>query len=1192
MRSFLLSKKILLILPLLIILSVTGFAQVTPVWEKTVAGANLPLWFGTDTERGMAYGFVGGNERIYVVSRKTTTPSIIILNAATGDSVGVLDVTGITGGLYTLNDVEVSDDGIIYACNMTTGAATTAFKVYKWTSEAAAPVEVLSYNVGAYRMGDKFTVVGSASDNSITIYAAVAANNKVIRFTTTDGIAFTFVELVATGLTGNTPAVEAVSPGVAGFFVNSNGISPKEYTSASALVGTLLGDYISTGSNAMRYFTVNSRRYIASFMYGAGLNLGRIVDITGDINSTIPTLIAQSPSMGAATNTNGTGDLDIKNNGNGTFTFFVLTTNNGIGAYTFNPMAITVNVPPYLENFEGSFPPFKYVRGNGYMNMLLANSSSWAQDDFANITAPVNKSAKNNIFGTTRKDWIVTPTIDLGDGSIDYQLEFDLALTKYNATTPDTLGIDDSLAVVISTNNGLTWEPANVLQLWTASTLISNTGQHQVYNLSAYSGLVKFGFYGASSLSNKDNDIFIDNIQVREIPVNPIFAVNPTSHNYGNLQIGTVAPKSFVISNTGAGSLIITSAALISGTSYVKVDSATYPVSLANLESYSLGVNFAPLTLGQKDDTLRIVSNLGVHNVPLTGFAFDATVNNFPFTESFDAELFPPLGWLNVQLTGTGLFKRVLTGLSPAVTPHSGAAMVQYNSYSYSSGTSAVLISPVLNLTGSYYRVKFWMYRDNGYLTNVDRITVYLNNAPTMTGADSIGGVYRSINLFPAVAANGWYEYTFVIPGGAEKFVLLKGYSAFGNNIYIDDFTVDVAPDKDYAVTTFLQVAGIPAPFVITPSDNYMKKGEEETIFDLSQANFTSSSDVNNSLNFNVNRNENNLVIGGGADAYPPNVPVNLRTIVSNFGYQSPDYELQWSVDGVQGTAVPRTGIAVNSMDTVMLNTTPLNRGTLISVANAVVVGDTFYNNIANLYRTYVYPDSSIRIRYDNGTNLPSTFIGFNDSLVTVHAGVRFKATQNMQLANIDVYYRNENSIDSVEVQVRGAGFDTLAPGALLYSRKFSGLNYSSVDGDYFTLPLGTDAPAFLQNSEYWIVVKMKGAKFPIGAQSSLITLGKSFVSANDTLWSPLIISTTQYAWLIRTVGVSYTPPPPPPTFTVWQRTVANGNLPSWFGADTERGMAWGRVYTANRSLEGRVFVVSRNGGTAVKILDDSLEQI
>jgi hypothetical protein len=59
-----------------------------------------------------------------------------------------------------------------------------------------------------------------------------------------------------------------------------------------------------------------------------------------------------------------------------------------------------------------------------------------------------------------------------------------------------------------------------------------------------------------------------------------------------------------------------------------------------------------------------------------------------------------------------------------------------------------------------------------------------------------------------------------------------------------------------------------------------------------------------------------------------------------------------------------------------------------------------------------------------------------------LYAAVRYTAPQDMRIANIDAFYRNESSSDSIEVRILAKGDTTLAPGALLYSKKFAGSNY------------------------------------------------------------------------------------------------------------------------------------------------------
>ncbi len=186
---------------------------------------------------------------------------------------------------------------------------------------------------------------------------------------------------------------------------------------------------------------------------------------------------------------------------------------------SFTTMADPTLTPPIVESF-GSVPPLNWTRFTGLLEApttFTGASTVWTADGFANDGT--TGAAKINIYGTTRKDWLITPPIDLGDGSVDYWLVFDLALTEFGSTNPPELdGVDDKFAVVISTDGGITWTSANTLMLWdnagSANVYndISHTGEEVEIDLTGYSGIIKIGFYGESTVTNADNDLFIDNV--------------------------------------------------------------------------------------------------------------------------------------------------------------------------------------------------------------------------------------------------------------------------------------------------------------------------------------------------------------------------------------------------------------------------------------------------------------------------------------------------------------------------------------------------------------------------------------------------------------------------------------------------------------------------------------------------------
>lgn len=312
---------------------VTVVSDLMPVWSFSDAGGNMPSWLSptASTERGMAYNRNNDNPKIYVVNR----PNITILNATTGDAVGTLSTSALTGGTYPINDIEVSEDGKIFAANLTTNASTSAFKIYKWNDENSAPENIISFTGSTARFGDKFTVVGSVDNNTAEIYAAAASSNKVFKWTMSGGsFNQTPLEITLSGLssTGTSPAVYPKALGNSNFYVNGNSIRPREYTPAGTQIGELPSSVVDSRSNAMRYIKSGDKEYLIVYQYGFPNENAKVFDVTTGLADAV--VLETTPSLGDNANTIGTsGDIDYRVYQPGVYIFYVLATNNGIGAY-------------------------------------------------------------------------------------------------------------------------------------------------------------------------------------------------------------------------------------------------------------------------------------------------------------------------------------------------------------------------------------------------------------------------------------------------------------------------------------------------------------------------------------------------------------------------------------------------------------------------------------------------------------------------------------------------------------------------------------------------------------------------------------------------------------------------------------------------------------------------------------------
>ena len=187
---------------------------------------------------------------------------------------------------------------------------------------------------------------------------------------------------------------------------------------------------------------------------------------------------------------------------------------------------------PFAENFDAASKPADWNMYSGLLSSvqsgtpMVSSTYGWS---FGTKNSIFNSHAYVNIYGTSCNRWLATPAITLTE---DVQLTFDLALTKWSsaAAVNQNDQADDKFAVLISTDNGTSWD---TLRIW------DNQGSEYVYDaitndaegqpvaldLSAYIGQsVIIAFYGESTASGGDNALHIDNVLVDVAPA----CVKPT----------------------------------------------------------------------------------------------------------------------------------------------------------------------------------------------------------------------------------------------------------------------------------------------------------------------------------------------------------------------------------------------------------------------------------------------------------------------------------------------------------------------------------------------------------------------------------------------------------------------------------------------------------------------------------------
>jgi len=325
-----------------------------------IAPGTYPFLGTVSNERGLAYNPTTGN--LLLVSR-TGGASVQVLSGATGANLATpFDMTGITGGTFVVNMIDVGDDGAVYVGNLAT-AVTSPFKVYSWAAEAlgpSIPATVAYTSTGLLpRIGDSFAVRGGLFTPAK--FAASGGN--------TTGIGNSQF-LVGT--------VDSSNVGTAFTSVPGTTLTSNDYRLGLTFVDddTLIGNQGSAGGPArMTTFdtTLVTATVDASINVGGAARrpldyteiLGRPVLAVIDTNSSLVTVldisVPAAPKVLAQAN-NTTGTLTANGNGVGavcwgpvlgnTAVLYAMSTNQGIQAFqlTLAPLASTT---PFGSGCDG-----------------------------------------------------------------------------------------------------------------------------------------------------------------------------------------------------------------------------------------------------------------------------------------------------------------------------------------------------------------------------------------------------------------------------------------------------------------------------------------------------------------------------------------------------------------------------------------------------------------------------------------------------------------------------------------------------------------------------------------------------------------------------------------------------------------------------------------------------------------------
>lgn len=143
-------------------------------------------------------------------------------------------------------------------------------------------------------------------------------------------------------------------------------------------------------------------------------------------------------------------------------------------------------------------------------------NGTWGAGNYANTPNAENgTAARVNIFANG-DDWLISQQIDLGDGTDDLVIEYDVSVVPFfgadiNSPPVTNFGLH-TVSVVVSTDGGATWSDQDVVQVYDNDNIPLPT-QKEYVSLEGYTGIVKIGFY-ANRVSSTDLWFSVDNFRV------------------------------------------------------------------------------------------------------------------------------------------------------------------------------------------------------------------------------------------------------------------------------------------------------------------------------------------------------------------------------------------------------------------------------------------------------------------------------------------------------------------------------------------------------------------------------------------------------------------------------------------------------------------------------------------------------
>lgn len=426
---------------------------------------------------------------------------------------------------------------------------------------------------------------------------------------------------------------------------------------------------------------------------------------------------------------------------------------------------LTAFATNYLEDYT-STTPLGWVRADGRLTantQFTSASSSWGSGNFGNTGS--NGAQKVNIYTSAQYEWLISPSIYLDPSISNLQVEFDAAMTDWISTTQGYFGADDSLVLVVSTDNGSSWSSSNVLWYNDANDTLDVAGEHFIVPLTGYSGYVRFGFYAGSAQDDlEDMDWFVDNFEVRT----PRACATPTAVTISDIKTDS-ATVDWTAGTPGfVGATVIYTVGNQPASAGTAVSATTKPVILSGLTSstgYCVYVveqcaNGYSDTIGPVCFTSQCTAVMAPYFQDFENFTvghFDGSEGCWDFTSNNPGTT--PSGGFSWEVRNSVQTTSSSTGPNGDHTlyPAIGGKWIHSDNSGGSSNDSTMFISPVVDITGlANPELEYW-FHNFAATTSAYRQPLYVD---LFDGTTWYYKVHVIDSVFQSSGTDAWQDTT------------------------------------------------------------------------------------------------------------------------------------------------------------------------------------------------------------------------------------------------------------------------------------------------------------------------------------------------------------------------------------------------------------------------------------------------